>query len=245
MRPFDYQRAGDADAAVAALGGAPPRASSLGGTNLVDLMKYDVERPGLIVDIGRAEGLAAITEREGGLAIGALATNSATAAHPAILSDYPLLAKAILSGATPQLRNRATAGGNINQRARCYYFYDPQTPCNKREPGTGCPAREGVNRIHAVLGAATTALRRTHPTCAWPSRRSRRRWLCSVPRESGASPSPITIGSRATSRTSTTRLVRTKSSSVWSCRRKRGPFPAIIATSSSVIAFPTPSLWSR
>ncbi len=134
MRPFDYRRAGDADTALDALRGASSARILAGGTNLVDLMKYDVERPGLLVDIGRAKGLAAIQERESGLSIGALATNAATADHPAVLAEYPLLARAILSGATPQLRNRATAGGNINQRTRCYYFYDPQTPCNKREP---------------------------------------------------------------------------------------------------------------
>ncbi len=163
MRPFDYERAGDADAALQALGRAPSARILAGGTNLVDLMKYDVERPELLVDIGRAQGLDAIVETEDGLSIGALATNAATAAHPAIQRDYPLLACAILAGATPQLRNRATAGGNINQRTRCYYFYDPQTPCNKREPGTGCPAREGLNRIHAVLGASDHCVA-THPS---------------------------------------------------------------------------------
>jgi xanthine dehydrogenase YagS FAD-binding subunit len=163
MRPFDYRRAGDAGTAIDALKAASSARILAGGTNLVDLMKYDVERPSLLVDIGQAGRLAAIAEHEGGLSIGALATNAATAEHPAVLADYPLLAKAILSGATPQLRNRATAGGNINQRTRCYYFYDPQTPCNKREPGTGCPAREGVNRIHAVLGASDHCVA-THPS---------------------------------------------------------------------------------
>ena len=163
MRRFDYERAANADAAVAALSKVSSSRILAGGTNLVDLMKYDVERPDRLVDINRADDLRRIGEQEDGLSIGALATNAETAMHPAILRDYPLLANAILAGATPQLRNRATAGGNLNQRTRCYYFYDVQTPCNKREPGSGCPARTGVNRIHAILGASDHCIA-THPS---------------------------------------------------------------------------------
>lgn len=151
MRPFSYLRATDA-AAAAAAGAASPGAKFLaGGTNLLDLMKEDVERPTQLVDITRLP-LADIRETPGGLSIGALATNSATANHPIVRRDYPLLTQAIVAGASGQLRNMATNGGNLLQRTRCQYFYDTAMPCNKREPGSGCGAREGLNRIHAILG---------------------------------------------------------------------------------------------
>lgn len=151
MRPFDYVRATDATAAAAAVA-ANPRAKFLaGGTNLLDLMKEDVERPAQLVDITRLR-LADIRETPAGVSIGALATNSATANHPVIRRDYPLLTQAIVAGASGQLRNMATNGGNLLQRTRCQYFYDTATPCNKREPGSGCGAREGLNRIHAIFG---------------------------------------------------------------------------------------------
>jgi len=151
MRPFSYVRATDPDAAVRALA-ANPRAKFLaGGTNVLDLMKEDVERPTELVDLTRLS-LAEIRETPSGLSIGALATNTATANHPIIRRDYPLLTQAIVAGASGQLRNMATNGGNLLQRTRCQYFYDTAMPCNKREPGTGCGAREGLNRIHAILG---------------------------------------------------------------------------------------------
>lgn len=151
MRPFSYLRAADA-AAAAAAGAASPGAKFLaGGTNLLDLMKEDVERPTQLVDITRLP-LADIRETPGGLSIGALATNSATANHPIVRRDYPLLTQAIVAGASGQLRNMATNGGNLLQRTRCQYFYDTAMPCNKRDPGSGCGAREGLNRIHAILG---------------------------------------------------------------------------------------------
>jgi xanthine dehydrogenase YagS FAD-binding subunit len=135
-----------------------------GGTNLVDLMKYDVERPARLVDVARIPGLDRIEALPGGgLRIGALVTNSALAYDERVQRDYPLLSRTILSGATPQLRNVATTGGNLLQRTRCYYFYDAGTPCNKREPGTGCPARGGVNRIHAILGTSEHCIA-THPS---------------------------------------------------------------------------------
>lgn len=151
MRPFDYVRATDATAAAAAVAQNPRAKFLAGGTNLLDLMKEDVERPAQLVDITRLR-LADIRETPAGVSIGALATNSATANHPVIRRDYPLLTQAIVAGASGQLRNMATNGGNLLQRTRCQYFYDTATPCNKREPGSGCGAREGLNRIHAIFG---------------------------------------------------------------------------------------------
>jgi xanthine dehydrogenase YagS FAD-binding subunit len=126
-----------------------------GGTNLLDLMKYQVEDADHLIDINRI-GLQEIQELpEGGLRIGALARNSKMANHPAIRTRYPVLAEALLSGASPQLRNAATAAGNLLQRTRCYYFYDVGfAECNKRRPGSGCATQDGVNRIHAILGAS-------------------------------------------------------------------------------------------
>jgi xanthine dehydrogenase YagS FAD-binding subunit len=150
MRPFKYTRASSERAAVQAA--ANPQAKFLaGGTNLIDLMKEDVERPEELVDVTRLK-LAEIKESRGGVSIGALATNSATANHPLIRKNYPLLTQAIVAGASGQLRNMATNGGNLLQRTRCQYFYDTATPCNKREPGSGCGALEGLNRIHAIFG---------------------------------------------------------------------------------------------
>jgi len=151
MRPFKYTRASDAAAAAGAVA-LNPRAKFLaGGTNILDLMKEDVERPNELVDVTRLR-LSEIKESRGGVSIGALATNSATANHPLIRRNYPLLTQAIVAGASGQLRNMATNGGNLMQRTRCQYFYDTATPCNKREPGSGCGALKGLNRIHAIFG---------------------------------------------------------------------------------------------
>ncbi|WP_215750399.1 MULTISPECIES: xanthine dehydrogenase family protein subunit M [unclassified Gluconobacter] len=129
-----------------------------GGTNLIDLMKSDVERPEHVVDLN-ALPMSQIEERPaGGLRIGALVTNADTAAHPLVTERYPLLASAILAGASPQIRNRATNGGNLNQRTRCHYFYDPDMACNKRSPGTGCSAKGGRNRIMAILGTSDACI---------------------------------------------------------------------------------------
>jgi xanthine dehydrogenase YagS FAD-binding subunit len=163
MLPFSYTRAADGDAAIAA--GALPGAKFLaGGTNLVDLMKGGVEAPQALIDISRLPlaGISAL--QQGGVRIGALARNSDTADHPVIRSRYPLLSRALLSGATPQLRNAATVGGNILQRTRCHYFYDPGFQmCNKRNPGSGCAALEGHNRMHALFGASAHCVA-THPS---------------------------------------------------------------------------------
>src|SRR5881628_3077947 len=153
MNPFTYSRAADADQAAAAISGKPQGKFLGGGTNLIDLMKMGVETPNELVDINRLP-LGQIEELpDKGLRIGALARNSDVAKHELIKTRYPVLSEALLSGASPQLRNMATVGGNLLQRTRCYYFYDPAFPqCNKRNPGSGCGAIEGYNRIHAILG---------------------------------------------------------------------------------------------
>ncbi|OHV75634.1 xanthine dehydrogenase family protein subunit M [Rhizobium sp. LCM 4573] len=163
MRPFDYTRAETVRDAVAALVANPEAQLLAGGTNLVDLMKYDVAHPAAIIDINHLP-LRQIEELpDGSLRIGALVSNAAVAHNPRIRERYPLLASAILAGASPQLRNAATTGGNLLQRTRCYYFYDPASPCNKRQPGSGCSAIGGVNRIHAILGASDKCIA-VHPS---------------------------------------------------------------------------------
>jgi xanthine dehydrogenase YagS FAD-binding subunit len=165
MTPFNYSRASDPEQAVTDIS-AKPRAKFLGGgTNLVDLMKMGVETPTQLIDINRLP-LVQVEELPGGkgVRIGALARNSDVAAHELIKSRYPVLSEAFLSGASPQLRNMATVGGNLLQRTRCYYFYDPAFPkCNKRNPNSGCGAIEGFNRIHAILGQSEQCIA-THPS---------------------------------------------------------------------------------
>ena len=151
MRPFRYVRASDPTAAAQAVASNPQAKFLAGGTNILDLMKEDVERPSELIDVTRLK-LSQIKATRGGVSIGALATNTDTANHALIRRDHPLLAQAIVAGASGQLRNMATNGGNLLQRTRCPYFYDTAMPCNKREPGTGCGAREGLNRMHAILG---------------------------------------------------------------------------------------------
>jgi xanthine dehydrogenase YagS FAD-binding subunit len=151
MRPFKYVLATDPNAAARAVTANPQAKFLAGGTNILDLMKEDVERPDELVDLTRLK-LAEIKPAGGGVSIGALVTNTDTANHPLIRRDYPLLTQAIVAGASGQLRNMATNGGNLLQRTRCQYFYDTAMPCNKREPGSGCGAREGLNRMHAILG---------------------------------------------------------------------------------------------
>lgn len=154
MRPFRYVRASDPNAAAGAVAANPQAKFLAGGTNLLDLMKEDVERPNELVDLTRLDlsEIKPIRGDRGGVSIGALATNTDTANHPLIRQNYPLLTQAIVAGASAQLRNMATNGGNLLQRTRCQYFYDTAMPCNKREPGSGCGAREGLNRMHAILG---------------------------------------------------------------------------------------------
>ncbi len=162
MKPFDYARADSVDTATR--DGAVPGARFIaGGTNLLDLMKLQVETPETLIDISRLD-LGAIEEREdGGLTIGALVPNSDLAADARVIKRYPVLSRALLAGASGQLRNKASTGGNLLQRTRCYYFYDPATPCNKREPGSGCSAIGGENRILAILGTSDQCIA-THPS---------------------------------------------------------------------------------
>ena len=152
MKSFSYERATATEGAIHA--GAARGAKFLaGGTNLVDLMKYGVESPTTLVDINHLELKEIVAGPDGGVRVGALVKNSDLADHPLIKTQYPLLSQALLSGASPQLRNMATTGGNLLQRTRCYYFTDISFPaCNKREPGSGCAAIKGYNRIHAILG---------------------------------------------------------------------------------------------
>ena len=154
MRPFTYSRPNEATDAVKSLASQANAKVLGGGTNLLDLLKMGVEHPAHLVDI-TALPLADIEERNGGIRIGATVRNSDLAAHKIIRERYPLLSDAVLAGASPQIRNMATTGGNLMQRTRCYYFYDPSyTECNKRVPGSGCAAIYGYNRIHAILGAS-------------------------------------------------------------------------------------------
>jgi xanthine dehydrogenase YagS FAD-binding subunit len=163
VRPFRYEQAADADGAVALLAGSPEARFLGGGTNLVDLMRLGVETPALLVDVTRL-GHGRVEETAGGgLRIGAAVRNSDLAAHPLVRERYPVLAQALLHGASGQLRNLATTGGNLLQRTRCHYFQDVTRPCNKREPGTGCPAREGEHRNLAILGWSEHCVA-THPS---------------------------------------------------------------------------------
>jgi len=162
MKPFAYTRTTERGAAIQTVGSDQTAKFIAGGTNLLDLMKDNVEQPDRLVDISRLE-LVGIEERNGGLRLGALARNSDTANHPLVRQRYPLISEAILAGASAQLRNMATNGGNLMQRTRCYYFYDTAMPCNKREPGTGCGALEGYNRIHAIFGSSEQCIA-THPS---------------------------------------------------------------------------------
>ncbi|MEU4746029.1 xanthine dehydrogenase family protein subunit M, partial [Actinosynnema sp. NPDC023658] len=163
MNPFDYRRAPDAEAAVAAASGRAGVAFLAGGTNLVDHLRLGVAAPEVLVDITRLP-LDSVQELpDGGLRVGATVRNADLAAHPVVRRDYPLLARALLSGASGQIRNLATTGGNLLQRTRCVYFQDLSTPCNKREPGTGCSAVGGYTRHHAILGASAHCVA-THPS---------------------------------------------------------------------------------
>ena len=161
MTPFAYSKPTEVSEAVRLAG--PTTRFIAGGTNLVDLMKENVARPERLIDINGLPLREVKETANGGLLIGALVSNADLAWDPLIEARYPLLSEAILAGASPQLRNMASTGGNLLQRTRCYYFYDAAAPCNKREPGTGCPAREGLNRIHAILGASEACVA-VHPS---------------------------------------------------------------------------------
>lgn len=159
MSPFTYERATDAEAAIAAvIRGGPGARFVSGGTNLLDLMKLEIERPTHLVDISRLPFRTIDELPDGGLRIGAQVSNSEAAGDMRVRRRYPALSEAILAGASGQLRNKASVGGNLIQRTRCPYFYDTSAACNKREPGAGCSALDGVNRIHAILGASEACI---------------------------------------------------------------------------------------
>src|SRR5258708_2120603 len=165
MNPFTYARVTEASQATQQLASAPHARCIGGGTNLLDLMKMGVEQPEQLIDVNhlpldKIEALGG----DGGLRIGAPAPNSAGAESPLLIKHFPLLREAFLSGASPQLRNMATVGGNLMQRTRCPYFYDPAFPrCNKRVPGSGCGALQGYNRMHAILGQSEQCIA-VHPS---------------------------------------------------------------------------------
>ena len=166
MMPFTYERATDATGAAKSAAAQPGARFIAGGTNLLDLMKLEIERPAHLIDITRLplrqiEPLG--NGASNGVRIGSQVTNSELASHPLIRERYPVLSKALLAGASGQLRNKASTGGNLLQRTRCYYFYDTSKACNKREPGSGCAALQGFNRIHAILGASESCIA-VHPS---------------------------------------------------------------------------------
>ena len=162
MKAFTYERATDPGSAVAAVSRAGAKFIS-GGTNLLDLMKLEIEQPTHLVDISRLPFRDIEELPDGGLRIGAQAANSDVAAHALVRAHYPVLSQALVSGASGQLRNKASIGGNLLQRTRCPYFYDTPSACNKRDPGSGCAAIGGINRIHAILGASDACIA-THPS---------------------------------------------------------------------------------
>jgi xanthine dehydrogenase YagS FAD-binding subunit len=163
VNPFRYERANDEAAALALYARSAAPAYLGGGTNLVDLMKLRVALPETLVDVARVANERVEELPDGGLRVGAGVTNAALAAHPLVRERYPVLSQALLSAASGQLRNLATTGGNLLQRTRCVYFQDVSKPCNKREPGSGCPARGGVHRGLAILGGSESCIA-THPS---------------------------------------------------------------------------------
>jgi xanthine dehydrogenase YagS FAD-binding subunit len=163
MINFEYARATDVADAVRQIAADPGAKFIAGGTNLIDLMKENVEQPMRLIDITRLPLKEVAKTPGGGLIIGALVPNTDLAYHPLVEQRYPILSSAIMAGASQQLRNMASTGGNLLQRTRCYYFYDTATPCNKREPGSGCSAIDGLNRMHAILGTSEACIA-THPS---------------------------------------------------------------------------------
>jgi xanthine dehydrogenase YagS FAD-binding subunit len=163
MRPFTYERATDAASAVKSAAETPGAKFIAGGTNLLDLMKLEIEHPAHLIDVSRLPIAGIEDTAQGGLRIGAMATNSHVAADARVRTHYPVLTQAIVAGGSGQLRNKATTGGNLMQRTRCAYFYDTTKPCNKRQPGAGCGALEGLNRNSAIFGASHACIA-THPS---------------------------------------------------------------------------------
>ena len=163
MRNFSYTRASTSQDALCLITTVPNAKFLGGGTNLVDLMRENIERPDALIDVTRLPSTGITESPEGGVSIGAEVKNTAVANHPLIRKRFPLLSQAILFGASGQIRNMATVAGNIMQRTRCYYFYDESSKCNKRSPASGCDAIDGFNRIHAILGASEHCIA-THPS---------------------------------------------------------------------------------
>lgn len=163
MIPFQYTRASDVADAIRQIATDPSAKFIAGGTNLIDLIKYDVAAPTRLIDISRLPLRNVEETATGGVLIGAMVPNSDLAYHPLIEARYPLISRSIMAGASQQLRNMASTGGNLLQRTRCFYFYDAATPCNKREPGSGCSAISGINRINAILGTSDACIA-THPS---------------------------------------------------------------------------------
>ncbi len=162
MKNFTYERAENTESAISLFGNIAGAKFLGGGTNLVDLMRESIEQPDALVDVTHLSGEIEETA-DGGIRVGAAAKNTAVANHPLVRTRVPVLAQAILYGASGQIRNMATVGGNILQRTRCYYFYDDAARCNKRQPNSGCDALEGFNRIHAILGTSESCIA-THPS---------------------------------------------------------------------------------
>jgi CO/xanthine dehydrogenase FAD-binding subunit len=212
MINFQYSRASDVADAVRQIAADPKARFIAGGTNLLDLMKEDVERPARLIDITRLPLKAVEDTADGGLRIGALVPNSDVAYHPQIVQRFPMLASAILAGASAQLRNMASTGGNLVQRTRCPYFYDVATPCNKRTPGRAARRSPASIACTPSWARAMPALPPTPPIWAWRSRRWRQRCTSAVSRANAASPSAIFTACPALRRSVTTIWGRMRSS---------------------------------
>src|SRR5258707_2554356 len=227
MINFQYARATDVADAVRQIAADPAAKFIAGGINLVDLMKYDVERPLRLIDISRLPLNTVEQAAEGGLRIGALVPNSDLAYYPLVERRYPILSSAILAGASQQLRNMASTGGNLLQRTRCFYFYDSTTPCNKRKPGSGCSAINGINRINAILGTRP-ASPRIRPTCASRSPLLKPKSMWRARQASARSHSRTFIGYPAIRRSATPTLSPTRLSRPSSSPRGASPRTTVI-----------------
>jgi xanthine dehydrogenase YagS FAD-binding subunit len=201
MKPFTFERVHSPTEAAAAAARIPGAKFVAGGTNLLDLMKLQIETPAHLIDVNGLALDTIETTPEGGLRIGALVRNTDLAANPRVRRDYGLLSRALLAGATGQLRNQATTAGNLLQRTRCPYFYDTNMPCNKRQPGSGCSAIGGFTRHHVVVGVSESCIA-THPRPS-PCARWTQLWRrCGLTARRGASRSPRSTGCPATRPTS-------------------------------------------
>ena len=224
MINFEYARANDIADAVRQLAAEPTAKFIAGGTNLIDLMKDGVERPTRLIDITRLPLDRVEETAAGGVRIGALVRNTDLAYHPLIERRYPMLASSILAGASQQLRNMASTGGNLLQRTRCAYFYDTTPPCNKREPGSGCSARDGLNRMHAILGTSEACIA-IHPSdmCVALAALGRERACRRARRRAHDRVSRFPSAPGRYARRSTPTSCRVRSSRRWNCPRRASP----------------------